>query len=420
MENMSLVECIYEHIKDTFYYGLFGDFKLVIDKATGNFNATKLCEQGGKRFHDWSRLEKSKNMVEYYQKSWYKNSRGSFMYEVRLQNNDKLNKQVTGTYVPKELILDIASWISIEFYDKCNRIVVNYFVQEAQEKMEKLTLEKNKEIDELKVELQTNKEELEGTKEELEGTQNELKGTKEELQDTKEYALVLKEMMVKDDPITRTQVIYIATTELYAKSNNFKPGGVEACEKLKSRLCTYNTGRLKEDSFYYSDVFMVSNYHVIEAQLKNLLGRFKNKKEKEMYRLHYSDIRYIVEYLCKGDGEDVDEVNSKLATFISNLNKHNLRPIVPPPNTNYLTQITHLQADGTVQNTTIKSESKENFEEALKTYILTLSPETTSISKKKVFDDLKVKKDRLQKVSTLQALLNTLRPEIKLLRLSKP
>jgi hypothetical protein len=73
-------------------------------------------------------------------------------------------------------------------------------------------------------------------------------------------------------------------------------GGVDDVVKLKPRLSTYNTGRIKEDLFYYSDVFLVSNYHVIEAQLKNLLGRFKNKKEKEMYRLHYNDMRYIVEY----------------------------------------------------------------------------------------------------------------------------
>jgi hypothetical protein len=57
----------YEHIKDTFYYGIFGDFKLVIDKNTGCFNATKLCEYGGKEFKFWKRLEKSKKMVEYYQ-----------------------------------------------------------------------------------------------------------------------------------------------------------------------------------------------------------------------------------------------------------------------------------------------------------------------------------------------------------------
>jgi hypothetical protein len=39
---MDLTKCIYENIKDNFYYGLFGDFKLVIDEGTGYFNATKL------------------------------------------------------------------------------------------------------------------------------------------------------------------------------------------------------------------------------------------------------------------------------------------------------------------------------------------------------------------------------------------
>jgi hypothetical protein len=47
-------------------------------------------------------------------------------------------------------------------------------------------------------------------------------------------------MIVKDDPMTRTQVIYIATTELYARNNNFKSGGVDETNKLKSRLSTYN------------------------------------------------------------------------------------------------------------------------------------------------------------------------------------
>ena len=245
--------------------------------------------------------------------------------------------------------------------------------------------------------------------------QEELEGTKEELEDTKGYTLILKEMMIKDDPITRTQIIYIATTELYAKTNNFKVGGVDDTGKLKSRLCTYNTGRVKEDQFYYSDIFMVSNYHLIEAQLKNLLSHFRNKKEKEMYRLHYSDIKYIVDYLSKRDGEDVEEVNSKLTQFIANLNRRALRPVVPAPNTSYLTSITHLKEDGTVDNLTLQSNS---FEEAVKEYILTLSPTTTCISKKKVFDDLKVKKDRTIKYPVLQAILNQLRPEIKLLQKS--
>jgi len=65
-----------------------------------------------------------------------------------------------------------------------------------------------------------------------------------------------------------------------------------------------------------------------------------------------------------------------------------LRPIVPHPNTNYLTQMTQLKEDGTVDNVTIQSESKEDFEDSLKRYILTLNPDMTYISRKKVFDEV--------------------------------
>ncbi len=105
---MSLVDTCYEHIKDTFYYGLFGDFKLVIDKATGSFNATKLCEQSGKEYRQWKRLEKSKKMVEYYQKNCSDYSQGNFLYEVKGANKDKIEKQITGTYIPKELMCSMA------------------------------------------------------------------------------------------------------------------------------------------------------------------------------------------------------------------------------------------------------------------------------------------------------------------------
>jgi len=90
-----------------------------------------------------------------------------------------------------------------------------------------------------------------------------------------------------------------------------------------------------------------------------------------------------------------------------------LRPIVPHPNTNYLTQMTQLKEDGTVDNVTIQSESKEDFEDSLKRYILTLNPDMTYISRKKVFDDLKIKKDRKLKFPLLQQ-----RPEIKLVQKS--
>ncbi|CCU55686.1 N1R/p28-like protein [Choristoneura biennis entomopoxvirus] len=126
---MSLIDVCYEQIKDQYYYGLFGDFKLVIDKNTGCFNATKLCNLDGKQFKQWKRLEKSKQLIK-----TIENLRGGnphlWEYEVISNNNHEICKQYTGFYVCKDLILDIASWISPEFYLKCNDIIINYYKNE--------------------------------------------------------------------------------------------------------------------------------------------------------------------------------------------------------------------------------------------------------------------------------------------------
>ncbi len=58
-------------------------------------------------------------------------------YEIK-GDNDDVTKQITGQYVIKEFILDIASWISVEFYDKCNNIIINYFVNDIKQWIKKL------------------------------------------------------------------------------------------------------------------------------------------------------------------------------------------------------------------------------------------------------------------------------------------
>ncbi|MGL5962693.1 MAG: DUF3627 domain-containing protein [Cetobacterium sp.] len=131
----------YKKIKENYFNAVFGaEFILVIDKTTGFFNATKFCEYYGsvdKKFDDWMKLTRSKKLI--------KNQVGNF-YEIRESNNDAISKQITGQYVQKELILDIASWISPEFYLKCNNIIINYFVNQHQNKTND---EKQIEIDHL-------------------------------------------------------------------------------------------------------------------------------------------------------------------------------------------------------------------------------------------------------------------------------
>jgi hypothetical protein len=47
----------------------------------------------------------------------------------------------------------------------------------------------------------------------------------------------------------KDQIIYIATTNAYARQNRFKIGGVKSRSLLKSRLATYNSGRPVGDMF---------------------------------------------------------------------------------------------------------------------------------------------------------------------------
>ena len=125
--NSSLNDVCYKQISENFHYGMFGDFQLVIDKDTGYFNAAKLCALGGKDFFDWKRLNRTRRLFKQLQAC----SDGKrLVYEVRTSNKSLIEKQISGQYVQKDLFLDLASWVSTDFYIRCNKIVIDYFVRE--------------------------------------------------------------------------------------------------------------------------------------------------------------------------------------------------------------------------------------------------------------------------------------------------
>jgi hypothetical protein len=145
----SLNDVCFERIRDTFYYGMFGEFKLVVDKKTGCFNATKLCNEGGKQFKEWTKLATSKRMLAFYEDGNRGGDSPLYLYTVCGGNKDKIVAKTTGQYVRQELLLDIASWISIEFYHKCNRIIIDFFIADYKRKHGKIVKEKDDEIKEL-------------------------------------------------------------------------------------------------------------------------------------------------------------------------------------------------------------------------------------------------------------------------------
>ena len=58
-----LSELGFQPIRDSFYYGYYGQFRVVIDKQDGYIYATKLCSDGGKNFYHWKESKVSKELV---------------------------------------------------------------------------------------------------------------------------------------------------------------------------------------------------------------------------------------------------------------------------------------------------------------------------------------------------------------------
>jgi uncharacterized protein YdaT len=99
-----------------------------------------------KDFSDWKRLARTINLISFLQDQSSSEVCKELIYEVKKCNNG-LGKQITGQYVNKDLILDIASWVSPEFYIRCNKIVIDYFTSEYKSWEENEKTEKIRELE---------------------------------------------------------------------------------------------------------------------------------------------------------------------------------------------------------------------------------------------------------------------------------
>ncbi|CCU56202.1 N1R/p28-like protein [Mythimna separata entomopoxvirus 'L'] len=134
---MSLNDICYEQIKDSFYYGLFGEFKLIIDKIQDSSTQPSYARMPVLNLLDGYNLKKSKELIKYYDDFLLSGNsvrliidkKNVSMYVINVQGN-KINNTISGTYVYKNLLLNISSWISIDFYDKCYNIIEKYYIDE--------------------------------------------------------------------------------------------------------------------------------------------------------------------------------------------------------------------------------------------------------------------------------------------------
>jgi hypothetical protein len=233
----------------------------------------------------------------------------------------------------------------------------------------------------------------------------------QQLTEERDYRLSLENSFLHDNaPLEKTQIIYIATSYAYAKQNRFKVGGTSNKEGLEGRLGTYNTGRAVGDDMFFTEWYSVCNFKDVEKRLETLVGKFRDKKTKEIYIMHYTNLKYVIECIVNHYGDETDEINSKLEEFIKNLDIRTLRPANVQPKHLHRFQF---QIDGT-QDVVIETDSKMEFRKKVEEYVQTMDKETRSVRAKDVLDKLEVKRGRRLIYPILIEVLSRLLPNAKL------
>ena len=133
---------------------------------------------------------------------------------------------------------------------------------------------------------------------------------------------------------------------------------------------------------------MVADYHHAESRVKDLIGRFVDKKGKEFYQLHYTELREIVKYICERYTEEVEKINEGLSRLVASLNVQRLRPVIPRP-TNHASYVNVI--DGVPHNKVITDPNEEEFRTQVRHYLSRLLYPVTTIHRRDVFDNIGLK-----------------------------
>jgi hypothetical protein len=192
----------------------------------------------------------------------------------------------------------------------------------------------------------------------------------------------------------------------------FKVGGVATIDRLENRLAQYNSGRARGDDFFFSEWYTVTCYTDVEKRLETLVGRFRDSKRKEIYVMHYTNLKYIVEYIINRCDEEIDEITRQLEEFIRNLDRRQLRPVIVQPKPLNRVQIQRVGQPDIV----ITTNNTPSLIERIELYIGTLQTDTQVINAKQVFDSLEIKSGRRASYPILNDIVKRLLPRAKMVK----
>lgn len=135
-----------------------------------------------------------------------------------------------------------------------------------------------------------------------------------------------------------------------------------------------------------------------------------------MYVMYYDDLKYMVSYLCEHITDEMEEVNRNLSEFILNcVQKRGNQGKIPPENEEWLKED---QEEEDVEQpdpeTGLLMSDIEKLREALVDLLKKLPVTQTEITKKELFDKLKVRTNRTEKLVHVKEVIAKIRPDLML------
>ena len=181
--------------------------------------------------------------------------------------------------------------------------------------------------------------------------------------------------------------IYIATTRMYSGERLFKVGSTT---RLSSRISGYNTGRPKEDSYYYCWVKKCYNSKDLDYHIQKLLSDFKHRENTELYcGIKFSDLKDIVNFIVDNYNESIDHINNYIRT---RMNESLEEEDEEPPRLDYK-KITYQIGDHT-ETIDLEEEDSSTIRDELENILCAIKeqhdslPDILTIGRKELIDQL--------------------------------
>ena len=133
----------YERINDAFSYGQYLTFKVIINTNTGYVNATKLCNDHGKHYYNWTSLSTTQQLIKSFNEAsnqndadgWLTANKSSDLEKSKNENQNhphgipcgsrwsvivngsssETDRIIRGTYIHPRLLPALGMWISPNF-----------------------------------------------------------------------------------------------------------------------------------------------------------------------------------------------------------------------------------------------------------------------------------------------------------------